>query len=64
MMQFPFELCAEVDRAIEKASIVGLCHDGRRAFAIDKLIAEYSDVNSRSIIVAVDVRLREMGENG
>jgi hypothetical protein len=41
MMQFPFELCADTDRAIEKASIVGLCHDGRRAFAIDKLIAEY-----------------------
>ena len=63
-MQFPLALYAEIDRAIEDAGIAGLCHDGRREFAIDKLIAEYSKVNSRSIIVAVDDRLREMGENG
>ena len=63
-MQIPPEFYAEIDRAIENAGIAGLCHDGRREFAIDKLIAEYSKVNSRSIIVAVDDRLREMGENG
>jgi hypothetical protein len=63
-MQIPSEFYAEIDRAIENAGIAGLCHDGRREFAIDKLIAEYSKVNSRSIIVAVDDRLREMGENG
>jgi|TARA_B110000438_G_scaffold226350_1_gene220534 hypothetical protein len=63
-MQFPLALYAEIDRAIEDAGIAGLCHDGRREFAIDKLIAEYSEVNSRSIIVAVDDRLREMGEYG
>jgi hypothetical protein len=54
----------EIKRVIEEAGIAGLCHDGRREFAIDKLIAEYSEVNSCSIIVAVDDRLKEMGENG
>ena len=61
-MQFSLAQCAEIDRAIEDAGIACLCHDGRRKFAIDKLIAEYSEVNSRSIIVAVGERLREMGE--
>ena len=63
-MQIPPEFYAEIDQTIEDAGIAGLCHDGRREFAIDKLIAEYSKVKSRSIIVAVDDRLREMGENG
>ena len=63
-MQFTLALYAEIDRAIEDTDIAGLCDEGRREFAINKLITEYSEVNSRSIIVAVDDRLREMGEYG
>ena len=64
MTQYPLEPCGEFDWGIEEASIAQLCHDGRREFAINKLIEEYSEANFRSIIVAVDDRLREMGDNG
>ncbi len=63
-MQFVPELYAEIDRAIEEAGMAGLCHDGRREFAIDKLITENSELDCGTIAAAVDIRLREMGENG
>jgi hypothetical protein len=63
-MLYPLELYAEIDQEIEKAGIARLCNDGRQEFAIDKLIEEYSEANTRSIIVAADNRLREMGDNG
>jgi hypothetical protein len=49
---------------IDETGITRLCHDGRREFAINKLIEEFFEANFRSIIVAVDDRLREMGDNG
>ena len=64
MKQYSLEPRAEFDWGIEEVSIAQLCHDGRREFAINKLIEEYSEVNFRSIIVAVDDGLREMGDNG
>lgn len=63
-MQFSPEICAEIDQAIEDAGMVGLCRDGQRGFAIDRLISGNSGFDSSNIAIAVDERLREMVENG
>ena len=48
---------AIVREAIEEGGIAGLCWDGQREFAVDRILSETSAMNREQIAIAVDVYL-------
>lgn len=53
-----------IDELVEDAGMLGLCHDGQREFALDRLITEYSGVNPRMLMHAVEERLGAPARHG
>ncbi|MED5360825.1 MAG: hypothetical protein VYD85_20750 [Pseudomonadota bacterium] len=45
---------AIVREAIEEVGIAGLCRDGQREFAVDRILSETSAMNRERIAIAVN----------
>ena len=54
------EIRDRIDHWLEDAGIHGLCRDGQREFALDRLITEYPRMERRTLIRVVDERLRAL----